>query len=81
MLNTFIEAIDNEVESLLNKKTTLPKSNLSIQEKEALKELSNRDHLIFSKADKVGATVIQDIDSYIIEATWQLEDSNFYNKW
>ena len=81
MLNTFIEAIDNEVENLLNKKTALLKLNLSIQEKEALKELANRDHLIFSKADKVGATVIQDIDSYITEVTWQLEDSNFYNKW
>lgn len=81
MLNTFIEAIDNEVENLLNKKTALLKSNISIQEKEALKELANRDHLIFSKADKVRATVIQDIDSYITEVTWQLEDSNFYNKW
>ena len=69
MLNTFIEAIDNEVENLLNKKTALLKSNISIQEKEALKELANRDHLIFSKADKVRATVIQDIDSYITEVT------------
>ena len=72
--NTFIEAIDNDIENLLTKRTTFPKSNLSIQENEALKEVSNRDNLIIKNADKGGATVIQDIDSYIQEAT------NFYKK-
>ena len=39
--------------------------------KEALKELANRNDLIITRADKGGATVI---DSYIEEATRQLED-------
>ena len=42
--------------------------------KEALKELANRNDLIITRADKGGATVTQDIDSYIEEATRQLED-------
>ena len=41
-VDTFTEAIDNDIENLLTKKTTLPKSNLRIREKEALKELANR---------------------------------------
>ena len=62
MGNTFIETIDNDIENLLTKKTTLLKSSLSSQENEALKELANRDNLIISKTNKDGATVAQDID-------------------
>ena len=36
-VKNFIEAVSNDIENLLTKKTTLPKSNLSIQEKETLK--------------------------------------------
>ena len=45
-------------------KTTLSKSNFSIQEK-----LAYRDNLIISKADICGVTAIQDTDSYVQEAT------------
>ena len=62
MGNTFIETIDNDIENLLTKKTTLLKSSLSSQENEALKELANGDNLIISKTNKDGATVGQDID-------------------
>ena len=44
-LDTFIEAIDNDIENLLTKKT-----------------------------------IIQDFNSYIQEATWQLGDTSFYKK-
>ena len=63
-ISTFIESINNYIENLLTIKTTLPKSNVSIQGK-----LANRDNLIISKADKCGATTIQDTDSYVQEAT------------
>ena len=62
MGNTFIETIDNDIENLLTKKTTLLKSSLSSQENEALKELVNGDNLIISKTNKDRATVVQDID-------------------
>ena len=35
---------------------------------------------MISTANKSGATVIQDIDSYIQEATRQLKDTYFYKK-
>ena len=54
--------------NVLNKKTTLSKSNFRIQEKGALKELVNRVDIVISKVAKSGATV-KDIDSYIQEAT------------
>ena len=65
---------------LLKQVHTLPNSNLSIQEKEDLKELVNRDNLVISKAEKGGATIIQDIVSYIQEETRQLENTNFFPK-
>ena len=51
-MKLFKKPIGNGIKNLLSKKTTLPKSNLSIQEKEALKKLASRDNLIISKADK-----------------------------
>ena len=68
---------------LLTKETTPPKSHLIIQEKEALKELVNREDLSFNKAGKGGATVEQDIDNYrhvcsYPGSTRQLEGTNFY---
>ena len=71
---TFIEAINNDIKNLVTKKTTLPKS------KEALKELANGDNFVVSKADKGGATVIQDIVSYIQVVTRHLKNTNFYKK-
>ena len=54
--------------NVLNKKTTLSKSNFRIQEKGALKELVNRVDIVISKVAKSGA-IVKDIDSYIQEAT------------
>ena len=63
MINTLLEAIDNDVENLLTLLTTLPKSNLNVQEKEAFKELPSRHDLITSKSDKSRATIIQDTET------------------
>ena len=54
--------------------------NLSQGELEALKSLSERDDIIISKADKGGAVVIQDVESYIAEANRQLGDTEYYKK-
>ena len=49
-------------------------------EQKTLEELSKRGGFIITNADKVGATVIMDIDKYIFEAQCQLNDKNNYKK-
>ena len=45
-----------------------------------LKELETRDDIVITKADKGGAVVIMDVDSYIKEAKRQLENEESYKK-
>ena len=64
-------------------KTVPPKkirSNLSKDEKVALKDLSKRDDIIITNADKGGAVVIMDVNDYIREAKRQLNNPRNYNK-
>lgn len=42
----------------------LPRSNLSIKEKDALKTLFEREDIIITKANKGGPVVIIDADDY-----------------
>ena len=44
------------------------------------KNLSKRDDIIITKADKGGAVVIVDVDDYIQEANRQLSNKEFYKK-
>ena len=60
--------------------TKRPKDNLTKGEQKALEELSKRDDIIITNADKGGAIVIMDIDKYISEARRQLNDENNYKK-
>ena len=46
----------------------LPRSNLSIKEKDALKTLFEREDIIITKANKGGPVVIIDADDYDKEA-------------
>ena len=58
-----------------------PKDNLTKGEQKALEELSKRDDIIITNADKGGAmVVIMDIDKYISEPQHQLDDENNYKK-
>ena len=43
-----------------------------------MKDLSKRDDIIFSKADKVAAVVIMDVNDYISEAKRQLNGPRNY---
>ena len=49
-------------------KKAIPKSNLTKNETYALKQLSQRDDIIITKADKGGEVAIIDVDDYIREA-------------
>ena len=60
--------------------TKRPKDNLTKGEQEALEELSERDDIIITNADKRGAIVIMDFDKCISETQRQLNDENSYKK-
>ena len=49
-------------------KKTTPKSNLTKNETDALQQLSQRDDIVLTKADKRGAIVIINVDDYIRKA-------------
>ena len=76
----FIEAFNKELEIEENIKKAIPKSNLTKNETDALQQLSQRDDIIITKADKGGAVVIIDVDGYIREAHQQLNNTDFYKK-
>ena len=61
-------------------KKAIPKSNLTKNETYALKQLSQRDDIIITKADKGGEVVIIDVDDYIREANRQFNNTDFYKK-
>ena len=50
------------------------KSNLTYKDNAVMEELAKRKDLIITNANKGGAVVIIDIDSYIKEVSWQLSD-------
>ena len=45
-----------------------------------MSEFSKREDLVFTKADKGGATVILDIEDYIQKANKELKDENYYKR-
>ena len=53
---------------------------MSKKEEDALQNLTKRDDIIITKADKGGAVVIVDVDDYIQEANRQLDNKEFYKK-
>ena len=77
-VSTFIDIVNKELKSVERK--PIPRDNLSKLEREALKDLSQREDIIITKADKGGATVIWDVTDYIKEAYTQLNNSRFYRK-
>ena len=63
-----------------HKKRNLPHDNLTKKQREALKELSTREDMIITQADKGGATVIWGIEEYLKEANVQLNNEEFYHE-
>ena len=56
------------------------KDNWAKSEREALKNLQQRDDITITKADKGDAVVIMDVEDYIKEANRQLSGTNNYQK-
>ena len=77
-VSTFIDIINKELKTVVRK--PIPRDNLSKLERKALQDLSQRDDIIITKADKGGATVIWDVNDYINEAYSQLNNIRFYQE-
>ena len=77
---TFIDLVQHEINDAKIMNTKKPKDNLTKGEQRALEELSKRDDIIITSADKEGTIVIMDIVKYISEAQRQLNYENNYKK-
>ena len=77
-VDTFISCVTKELEE--SKPNLIPKDNLTRKECWALQELSIRDDIVITKADKGGATVIVDVKDYVQEANRQLQDTQYYRE-
>ena len=75
-VETFISLVNNDLMGM-KPKSKLPE-NLTNKEKQALDTLRNRTDIVITKADKGGAVVIMDTESYIAEAERQLNDTKYY---
>ena len=57
-----------------------PCNNLTKTERTSMKELSEREDIVITKADKGGAVNIVDVRDYIKEAERQLNNTENYRK-
>ena len=77
---TYIEATQRELEKEQTKMKEKPYNNLTKNERTSMKELSEREDIIITKADKGGDVVIVDVKDYIKEAERQLNNTENYRK-
>ena len=77
---TYTEATQRELEKEQTKMKEKPYNNLTKNERTSMKELSEREDIITTKADKGGAVVIVDVKDYIKEAERQLNNTENYRK-
>ena len=73
-LETFLEEVKFDLASI---KLNRPKDNLSLEERNALKELSHDKNIVLKKADKGTTTVIMNKDK-LNEGQVQLDDIHNY---
>ena len=73
---TYIEATERELEKEQTKMKEKPYNN----HRTSMKELSDQEDIIITKADKGGAVVIVGVKDYIKEAERQLNNSKNHRK-
>ena len=66
-MNTFVEAVKKDIECAKTFKPKQPHPNLGKDEREAVKELSKREDIIITNADKGRAAVIVDKITYYLQ--------------
>lgn len=78
-LDLYIRAVQDDV--LQAYKTRFPfRHNVTFKEAQAIKALASRNDIVIKPADKGGAVVVLNADSYIGEAQRQLDDTTYYRR-
>ena len=77
-IETFIDIVQKDIDKMKQENLIEVKHNLTKGEQLALDELSKRDDILITNADKGGAVVILDTEKYIKEAERQLNDIKNY---
>lgn len=77
-LDLYIQAVQRDVVAAYGKQQP-QHFNLSLSERNALKDLSNRKDIVIKPADKGGAIVILNTTDYLQEGYRQLNDTKFYS--
>ena len=72
--------MENDINALMKQLAKKLKSNLTYKEHTAMEELAKGKDLMITSADKGGAAVIMDTDSYIKEANRHLSDKASYKQ-
>ena len=78
-LATYISAIKKDVTQSI-KSPSNHRSNLTIEERQALKDLSEDDGIVIKPADKGGKVVVMDRNDYKQECERNLGDQSFYTR-
>ena len=77
-ISTYVEAVKKDIEQSKTVPSRKIRSNLNKDKKVTLKDLSKRDEIIITNANKGGAVVIMDANDYTWEAKRQLNDTRNY---
>ena len=80
IVSTYIDLVENDISALMKQPTKKLKSNLTHKEHIEMEKLAKRKDLVIHNADKGGAVVIMDTDSYIKEPNQQLSDKTSYKQ-
>lgn len=80
VINAYVDMLRHDFQSIRKQRPKLKRDNLSTDERKALISLKNRTDIVIKPADKGGAVVIQDLESYVAEGYRQLNDDKFYTK-
>ena len=78
-LTSYLSAVKKDVSDLL-KKPARHKSNMSNEERAALKSLEANDKIVIQNADKGGKIVLMDKKEYIAKCETDLSNTEFYEK-
>ena len=80
IINRFIEALNNDLDELFKHKQTLLHNNIAQHENNIIREFSKRQDIVFTKADKQGATAILYVEDCIEKANKKMKGGNYYKK-